>query len=249
MPRTGVTREQVHQAAAALATEGANPTVQAVRTRLGGGSPNRITPWLAEWRAAQTSPQVDTLPEIPQAIDHAMRHLWALAWQQAQARLAPERQALDDAQTALKREREQVRAETRELKALAEGRQARLREQGAELEQARAAVLQYRKQLNGLPAERDRLREQVARLQAEAVREQETTRLAKQTLELGGKKISALEHALSEERQARRQAEQQLSELRIELATLRERASQQAQLTQLIETFRAQRIQHEHSNP
>lgn len=277
MPRTGVTREQVHQAAADIATEGANPTVHAVRKRLGGGSPNRITPWLAEWREAQTPPQVDALPEIPQAIDNAMRHLWALAWQQARAQLATERQALNGAQKAVETEREAVLAETRELKALAEERQSRLQEQGvelqrlrlerdealaratrsealleplrADLEQAREAVLHYRKQSNGLPAECDRLREQVARLQAEASREHETARQAKQTLDLGGKKISALEHTLSEERQARQQAEQQLAELRIELATLRERASQQEQLTQLIETFRGQQVPIEHSNP
>ena len=39
MPRVGVTREQVFEAAEGLLREGQNPTVMAVRTRLGGGSP------------------------------------------------------------------------------------------------------------------------------------------------------------------------------------------------------------------
>ena len=44
MARSGVTREQVFETADALVREGQNPTVVAVRTRLGGGSPNTITP-------------------------------------------------------------------------------------------------------------------------------------------------------------------------------------------------------------
>ncbi|MEA1053109.1 DNA-binding protein [Lamprobacter modestohalophilus] len=115
MPRPGVTRDQVHQAADALAAEGANPTVVAVRKRLGGGSPNRITPWLAEWREAQAAIQVVDLPEIPQAIDNAIRHLWALAWQQARAQLATERQALNGAQKAVETEREELLAEISRL--------------------------------------------------------------------------------------------------------------------------------------
>jgi septal ring factor EnvC (AmiA/AmiB activator) len=197
MPRAGVTREQVLQAAEGLAAEGVHPTVQAVRARLGSGSPNRITPWLAEWRKTQTPPQDDGLPELPPAIDHAMRHLWALAWQQARAQLARERQALNGQQQALERER-------------------------------------------------DQLSEEVARLQAEAAREQDSQRQVRQTLALSGQALRALEHQLSEERQARQQAEQQLAELRIELATLRERASQQEQLTQLIERLRDQPHATEH---
>jgi len=44
MARAGVTREQVFETADALVREGQNPTVVAVRTRLGGGSPTPSTP-------------------------------------------------------------------------------------------------------------------------------------------------------------------------------------------------------------
>lgn len=147
MPRTGVTREQVHQAAAAIATEGANPTVHAVRKRLGGGSPNRITPWLAEWREAQTPPQVDDLPEIPQAIDHAIRHLWAHAWQQAQAQLATERQALNDARKATETEREALLAEISRLDAALEDREDAREQAESALSTERQARQQAEQQL------------------------------------------------------------------------------------------------------
>jgi hypothetical protein len=52
MAQAGVTREQVFETADALVREGQNPTVVAVRTRLGGGSPNTITPLLGEWKTA-----------------------------------------------------------------------------------------------------------------------------------------------------------------------------------------------------
>ena len=46
MARPGMTREQVFEVADALVREGQSPTVVAVRTRLGGGSPNTINPLL-----------------------------------------------------------------------------------------------------------------------------------------------------------------------------------------------------------
>lgn len=300
MPRPGVTQEQVIQAVEAIAAEGGNPTVLAVRKRLGGGSPNRITPWLAEWRASQAATEAKDLPEIPAAVDNAMRHVWALAWQHAQEQLATERQALSKARQSSETEREELLAEIsrldgeletltnareqteatlreaqqahaqtlsdeREAKALAEERQRRIVEQGeelqrlrterdealaraaraeataeplrADLQRAHEAILTYRKELNGLPAERERLLEQVERLQAEHTRERETARQSKQALDLGGKKIKTLELTLQEERQARQAAEQRLTELRIDMATLSERAAQTDHLTRLLERF------------
>jgi hypothetical protein len=49
MPRTGVTREQVFEAADALAQEGTQPTTRLVRDRT-GGSFSTITPHLAAWK-------------------------------------------------------------------------------------------------------------------------------------------------------------------------------------------------------
>lgn len=50
MPRPGVIHKQVFEAADALLREGQTPTVVGVRTKLGTGSPNTITPMLAQWR-------------------------------------------------------------------------------------------------------------------------------------------------------------------------------------------------------
>lgn len=65
MARPGVTREHVFAAADALVQEGQSPTVVAVRTRLGGGSPNTITPLLAEWGGVQDNAATQALPALP----------------------------------------------------------------------------------------------------------------------------------------------------------------------------------------
>jgi len=68
MARSGVTREQVFETADALVREGQNPTVVAVRTRLGGGSPNTITPLLAEWKTLNETKQAAAMPQVPECV-------------------------------------------------------------------------------------------------------------------------------------------------------------------------------------
>jgi transketolase len=111
MARTGVTREQVFETAEALLREGQNPTVVAVRTRLGGGSPNTITPLLAEWKALNETQQAQAMPAPPQPVQTVMRQVWGTAWQQAQAQLEGEREALGAARKEIAKEREAMLAE------------------------------------------------------------------------------------------------------------------------------------------
>ncbi len=83
MARTGVTREQVFEAADALTREGQGPTVVSVRTRLGGGSPNTIAPLLAEWKSLQEGRQAAAMPGVPEPVEAVMRQVWGVAWQAA----------------------------------------------------------------------------------------------------------------------------------------------------------------------
>ena len=57
MARTGISFDQVAAAADQLTADGDNVTIQAVRERLGTGSPNTIHRHLAEWRAAAPKPE------------------------------------------------------------------------------------------------------------------------------------------------------------------------------------------------
>jgi chromosome segregation ATPase len=111
MARPGITREQVFEAAEALAAEGATPTVVAVRTRLGGGSPNNITPWLAQWKAQHATQRAEVLPPLPDAVESAMRQVWGAAWKASQVQLEAEREALGAVRKEIERERAEMLGE------------------------------------------------------------------------------------------------------------------------------------------
>ena len=71
MARPGISFEQVAQAADSMIAEGQQPTIQAVRERLGTGSPNTIHRHLTTWRAAR--PQVAAaVPELPASLSVAI---------------------------------------------------------------------------------------------------------------------------------------------------------------------------------
>ena len=71
MARIGITFEQVSAAADALRGEGMNPTIKAVRERLGTGSPNTIHEHLKKWREARPVAAV-AAPELPASLASAL---------------------------------------------------------------------------------------------------------------------------------------------------------------------------------
>lgn len=298
MARPGVTREQVFEAAEAIVAEDQSPTIVAVRSRLGGGSPNTIAPLLAEWREANENRKVETLPPLPEPVEAAMRQVWGTAWKSAQGQLEAEREALLTARKEIEKERaemlgeigrldaeleaareetQQVRseldaerqahaqtqAEARETRVLAEERGKRVEAQEAELKELRrqaaeasatvgrlegdiahlreshdAAEARVRKEAEARAAvehERDRAQGDNTRLGSDLEAARETARQAKTTLDLSGKKIHKLEGELETARQAQVTAEKALAELRVEVATLKERAAHVDELRTLIQ--------------
>jgi hypothetical protein len=190
MARAGVTREQVFETADALVREGQNPTVVAVRTRLGGGSPNTITPLLAEWKTLNEHKRAEPLPSVPEPVEAVMRQVWGTAWQQAQAQLEGEREALSLARKEIERERAEMLAEIARMDAdLATARDT-IRERGEAVEAERRAHEQTKSEAR----------------EARALAEEREKRSAAQDQEL-----AALRG--------------QIEALRIEAATLAERAS------------------------
>ena len=84
MARTGITFEQVSAAADALRGEGTNPTIKAVRERLGTGSPNTIHEHLKKWREARPVAAV-AAPELPASLASALAEEIARAASSARA--------------------------------------------------------------------------------------------------------------------------------------------------------------------
>jgi chromosome segregation ATPase len=205
MARAGVTREQVFETADALVREGQNPTVVAVRTRLGGGSPNTITPLLAEWKALHETEQAQAMPAPPEPVEAVMRQVWGTAWQQAQGQLEGEREALGAARKEIAKEREAMLAEIGRM--------------DTEMEEARERIAKGAEVLQAERQAHERTKSEVRDAQAIAGERAE--------------RIAAQERELAELRR-------QIESLRIEAATLTERAAHVEELRVLVKSLQAQ---------
>lgn len=117
MARTGITEQQVFEAAEALLQEGQGVTVSSVRERLGSGSYTTINAHLGKWREANDNRRPADIPEIPPSVDNALRHVWALAWKEAQERIKTEREGLDAARREMEREKKDLEGEIVRLEA------------------------------------------------------------------------------------------------------------------------------------
>jgi prefoldin subunit 5 len=205
MARTGVTREQVFETAEALLREGQNPTVVAVRTRLGGGSPNTITPLLAEWKALNETQQAQAMPAPPEPVQTVMRQVWGTAWLQAQAQLEGEREALGAARKEIAKEREAMLAEIARM--------------DSEMERAR-----------------ERIRQGAEALDAERQAHERTRSEAREDRAIAEERLQANQRQERELQLLRNQVEK----LRIEAATLTERAAHVEELRALVKTLQGQ---------
>ena len=84
MARDGITFEQVAAAADALVGEGVQPTIRAVRERLGTGSPNTVHRHLVAWREARPATTA-AAPELPAPLAAALANEIQRAAAQARA--------------------------------------------------------------------------------------------------------------------------------------------------------------------
>ena len=177
MARSGVTREQVFETADALVREGQNPTVVAVRTRLGGGSPNTITPLLAEWKALNETKQAASMPAVPEPVEAVMRQVWGAAWQQAQSQLEGEREALSTARKEIAKERAEMLAEIGRM--------------DTEMEAAREGIAKGAEALEGERQAHERTKSDVREAQAVAA-------VRAERIETQEKVLQALRHQIED---------------------------------------------------
>lgn len=210
MARQGISFEQVAAVADALAGEGQQPTIRAVREKLGDtGSPNTIHRHLSAWREARPVAAA-AAPELPQALTAAIAAEIERAAAQARgeiegrlvqaqaeaAELAAAGEAIEVERDALA---EQVADLTRERDTLAgkaEQQASDLVDQAQRIEREQQA------------AESARVELATARLKIEAQAERQTDQAAE---------IERLRAALEASQQARTAAEQQAAVLAAKL--------------------------------
>ena len=117
MPRPPVDPDAVFTAADALLAEGINPTVTAVRDRLGGGSYSSLSPIMAEWRARTEASNVQSIPEIPNDVMAEFTRAWGSAWNAGQRDLVRERDEFETTRKGIESENAELLAEIQRLEA------------------------------------------------------------------------------------------------------------------------------------
>ena len=218
MARIGITFEQVAAAADALAGEGQQPTIRAVRERLGGtGSPNTIHKHLTAWREARPI-AVTAAPELPQALAAAIaaeiERAAAAARGEIEGRLVQaqaEAVELAAAGETLETERDELATQVAALTTERDTLAGKAEQQAADL-----ADQAQRIQREQQAAEAARVELATARLKIEA----QVERQADQTVELG-----RLRTALDAAQLGRTAAEQQAAVLAAKLEAASDRAT------------------------
>ena len=180
----GVTEIDVWQAADALLLEGARPTIERVRQKIGRGSPNTVSPYLDTWFKKLGARIKDPLafsapPAIPDPVQQAATHFWEVALATARAEitaeLAAERAALEAERSALTEEGQQLAARAEKLSAQLQVKDEAMQLARTHLSETKhredtleAELLKYggeitalREQLAGVAADRDALRSQI----------------------------------------------------------------------------------------
>lgn len=161
---TGITEADVWQAADALLLEGARPTIERVRLKIGRGSPNTVSPYLETWFRTLGARIKDpgafsAAPALPDPVSQAAAHFWEAAMAEARAQVT---QALAERQAALQTQQVQLQERTEELERL----EVRLLERQRDLEDSlKLATLQAAAAENRLLGVEDQLRQRDEQLE------------------------------------------------------------------------------------
>jgi colicin import membrane protein len=236
MAREGITFEQVAAAADALVGEGQQPTIRAIRERLGTGSPNTVHKHLTAWREARPVAAA-AAPELPQALTAAIAAEIERAAAQARAEIEGrlvqaqgEAAELAAAGEVIEAERdalaEQVAELTRERDTLAPGK--------AEQQAVDLADQAQRIEREQQAAESARVELATARLKIEAQAERQAEQAAE---------IERLRAALADAQQGRTAAEQQAAVLAAKLEACADRVSRAEARVEQIEQQAAKAAQ------
>lgn len=231
----GISENDVWAACDALLLEGARPTIERVRQKIGRGSPNTVSPHLDAWfkslGARIKDPQAFSAPpELPDPVQQAAKHFWDVAL--AESRMDFEqrlRDSLAEAAATTENAKERAaQAEAASLEAAAkmsqlqhdldEGRK-RFNEAARELAAERARLEEVR---TALTAATERLRKQQEKAETDLVEMRRQIVTATDRADVADRRV-AME--LERERTARARAERHAESLKKNMEDLQEKTA------------------------
>jgi chromosome segregation ATPase len=240
----GITEQDVWKAADALLLEGARPTIERVRQKLGRGSPNTVSPALETWfrslgaRMANPASFAATAA-APEPVAEAAAHFWQVALNSAREAQAQEAHAAAAASAAeqhrlavraeaLAAQQEQLQVREHDLEQGFKGvgqqlaaAEQRLRATEDQLSQRGAAWQEARQEAAAAQAQVRKLGEEIEALRAaqvealEALQARHAAHERRWLNEIDAER-TALKRAQASAESARRQGEQTVSALRAE---------------------------------
>ena len=161
MGRTGITKEQVYEVAAALSGEGISPTVQSVRKRIGTGSYSTISGYLTAWKSERATQVPANIPDRPEKVEKAFDQVWATAALAAQEGVKIEREALESARREMEQERAEMKAEIESLEQALDEEAGKNKRLAGELEAERRGGAEKDERIQALTVENARLEERL----------------------------------------------------------------------------------------
>lgn len=168
MARAGILYSQVAKAAAALATSGANPTVDTVRAALGNtGSRSTIAPMLKQWKAAYQADATAAAAGLPADLLEAVQAVYQRVETHAQLQLAPLREAAERDKAQLGEQLAAALDAAASARKEAELLTAALQQARAELAKARSDCQDGAVRQAALQAEKEGLQQRLADRAAE----------------------------------------------------------------------------------
>lgn len=176
-----ITKDQIFTAADTLDAAGHGATLAAVRKALGGGSFTTISEAMTEWKARKAAKETPLREAPPQAVVDLLSNLgvevWSAALSLANARLASERAALDEARVQLEADKteaaelaDQVSTELDALKAERAAQDAEIARLRHAAEERDAATGQLTQSLASANARLDEVARRADQLNAELER-------------------------------------------------------------------------------
>ena len=113
MARTGIEEKDVYRVANELVESGQEPTLQAIREKLGSGSFATISAHLKKWREQKI--KESPIPELPDALIVSLKQIWATAFREATAQFDSARLAWETERKKLADENENLLTEIQKL--------------------------------------------------------------------------------------------------------------------------------------
>jgi chromosome segregation ATPase len=233
MPR-GISQTDVWNACDALLLEGARPTIERVRQKIGSGSPNTVSPYLETWfrhlGGRIKDPGAFSAPsDVPDPVQQAAKHFWETALAETRRDFDERlREGMAAAVVNVEAEKEranQSAAAAFEVTSKLTHLQGQLAQQVASLETERLARATALADLANAKLAIERLESRLARseetLTVERAQHREAVEAAGQRAD-GATRRAALE--IEQERQARTKSDKTLETIRARLAEVEARA-------------------------